>query len=116
MSRVFHPDHKQASGRDLKKVHSSAAVNSAAAPKTAPAPSLLPAYQGGPAVEIFTCVGQNPTANSAVKGSVLRSFERGIKGYAYSVEAPGAGSRLQLPKDAAKGLGLTQRFLALQVC
>ena len=71
-------------------------------------------------VEIFTPAGKDPLACAAVRGSVRRSYERSIKGYAYSLEGgpnstAATGAKLQLPRDASKGLGLVQQYLVLQL-
>ena len=63
-------------------------------------------------MDVFCSSGKNPTASAATKGGVSRVYERPIKGYAYALDA---GAKLQLPRDASKGLGLLQPFLALQV-
>ena len=50
-----------------------------------------------------------------MSGAVSRIYERNIRSYAYCIETSGSGSRLQLPRDASKGLGLVQRVIAFQV-
>ena len=71
-------------------------------------------YQGGPAVEVFTSAGKKPTQHAAVKGNVQRVYERCVKSFCYTIEGS-ASSKLQLPRDASKGLGLVQPFLVLQL-
>eukprot|EP00742_Colponemidia_sp_Colp-10_P003627 GILJ01003861.1.p1 GENE.GILJ01003861.1~~GILJ01003861.1.p1 ORF type:complete len:847 (+),score=73.44 GILJ01003861.1:39-2543(+) len=71
------------------------------------------AYQGGPAFEIFSTQGSNPVALWKVTAGIQKVLDKTVKGYVYSID--GTQSRMQLPKDEKKGLGLVQPHLIFQI-
>ena len=120
-SRVFHPDHHRAAA----KPRDGARRSPASAPASSTPHSVPPAsfQEVAPSVEVFSSAGKNPTAHCATRGLVSRVYERAVKGYAYALSGAGpqggvvtsGGAKLQLPRDAKKGLGLVQRYLCLQL-
>ena len=71
-------------------------------------------YQGGPAVEVFSAHGSNPTANWKISGAVQRVYDKSVKGYVFQCEG-GPSAKMQLPKDERRLLGLVQPYLVLQL-
>jgi len=135
-SRVLHPEHAAALAARSKL----SSRNSSVAGRTASNTSGNGQRSAGPtasfqavapALELFSPAGKDPTTRCAVRGNVKKVYVRSVKGFAFALDgdsgAPlgsgvaktggGAGgvARLQLPRDAAKGLGLVHRFLALQL-
>jgi len=135
-SRVLHPEHAAALAARSKLPSRSSSgggrVASDTHSNTQGSAGPTASFQAvAPALELFSPAGKDPTTRCAVRGSVKKVYVRSVKGFAFSLDgdsgAPlgsgvaktggGAGgvARLQLPRDAAKGLGLVQRFLALQL-
>jgi hypothetical protein len=108
-TRVYHPDHHKAPTRNPpRKTATKVQSNQSNAP-----PESFQSIVDS--VEVFASSGKNPLLRAATKGSVHRIYERNVKGYAYSLEGSGGSSKMQLPRDAAVGLGLVQRYLVLQI-
>ncbi|XP_035236445.1 uncharacterized protein C3orf67 homolog isoform X1 [Anguilla anguilla] len=75
-------------------------------------------YQGGAVVDIFSAQGNDPVANWKLYGSqtaISKEFDREMKGFVYILEGSSQKNRMQMPKDSRMALGLSQRFLVLQV-
>jgi hypothetical protein len=144
-SRALHPEHAAALAARAKLPPSRGGGTGRTAPSGNSKPSgnnssnsaatgPTASFQAvAPAVELFSPAGKDPAARCAVRGSVTKVYERSVKGYAFALDGDsgvssgatqgggalaysgGGSARLQLPRDAAKGLGLVQRFLALQL-
>lgn len=77
-------------------------------------------FQGGDFVELLSAQGKAPAAHWKLQGKIAKWFEKLIKGNAFLLDGS-ADTRMQLPKggassaSAASSLGLTQRFLVLQL-
>eukprot|EP00736_Rhodelphis_marinus_P007339 Rmarinus@m.1217 len=72
-------------------------------------------FQGGPFFEVFSTKGGNPLANWKIVGdSVKKEYDKDVKGYIFICDG-GPNAKMQLPKNATKGMRLMQRFLILQV-
>eukprot|EP00516_Mucochytrium_quahogii_P002196 CAMPEP_0203751976 /NCGR_PEP_ID=MMETSP0098-20131031/5963_1 /ASSEMBLY_ACC=CAM_ASM_000208 /TAXON_ID=96639 /ORGANISM=" , Strain NY0313808BC1" /LENGTH=645 /DNA_ID=CAMNT_0050641945 /DNA_START=268 /DNA_END=2202 /DNA_ORIENTATION=+ len=75
-------------------------------------------YQGGPSCEIFSPQGTDPLHRQGVgaKGRVKRAFDKELKGYGLLVDG-GPGTKVEFPdQKSRKTLGLTQRYLVVQLC
>ncbi|KAM9483374.1 protein CFAP20DC [Clarias gariepinus] len=74
-------------------------------------------FKGGAVVEVFSAQGKDPVAKWKISGqsSVIKMFDKEIKGFLYSLEGSSQTHRMQLPKDGKTALGLIQTFLVLQV-
>jgi hypothetical protein len=72
-------------------------------------------FQGGSHLEVFTTQGSHPLANWKVSGNAepQRLYDKEVKGYIYHCSA--IGSKLLLPKDEKRLLGLTQPYILFQV-
>ena len=76
-------------------------------------------YQkGNSGIEVLSSNGKDPLKPSlklaVVRGKVDRSYDRASKGYCFELLTPGSSS-LQCPATSRQTLGLTQRFLVLQI-
>ena len=71
------------------------------------------AYQGGPAVEIFTTQGKNPLASWKTSGNLQKIYDKGVKGYIYVLDS--GLCKMQLPKDEKSTLGIVQPYMVFQV-
>mmetsp|Transcript_2047 Transcript_2047/g.4639 ORF Transcript_2047/g.4639 Transcript_2047/m.4639 type:complete len:818 (+) Transcript_2047:146-2599(+) len=75
-------------------------------------------FQGGPSCEIFSAQGTDPLRKQGVgvSGRVRREFDKDIKSYALVCDG-GPTCKVEFPGKTAtrKSLGLTQRFLAMQI-
>ncbi|KAJ8258087.1 hypothetical protein GJAV_G00193030 [Gymnothorax javanicus] len=60
-------------------------------------------YQGGAVVDIFSAQGNDP------------EYDKELRGFVYVLEGSSQKNRMQLPKNSKMALGLSQRFLVLQV-
>ncbi|KAJ8369764.1 hypothetical protein SKAU_G00097920 [Synaphobranchus kaupii] len=75
-------------------------------------------YQGGAVVDIFSAQGNDPVANWKLYGgqtAISKDFDKEVKGFVYILEGSSQKNRMQIPKDSRMALGLSQRFLVLQV-
>lgn len=75
-------------------------------------------YQGGPACEIFSPQGTDPLRNVKTHGHVRRLFDKELRGYALVCDGgSGAASntKVEFPAGRGRALGLTQRYLAMQL-
>nr|XP_015202576.1 PREDICTED: uncharacterized protein C3orf67 homolog isoform X3 [Lepisosteus oculatus] len=75
-------------------------------------------YQGGPVVDIFSAQGKDPMAKWKVFGSqaaIWKEFDKEVKSFVYVLEGSSQTNKMQMPKDSKMALGLTQRYLILQM-
>ncbi|KAJ8390530.1 hypothetical protein AAFF_G00103270 [Aldrovandia affinis] len=75
-------------------------------------------YQGGAVVDIFSAQGNDPVAKWKLYGgqkAIKKEFDKEIKGFVYILEGSSQKNKMQMPKDSRMPLGLSQRFLILQV-
>ncbi|KAG6975981.1 hypothetical protein JG688_00001822 [Phytophthora aleatoria] len=71
-------------------------------------------FQGGDFVELLSAQGNAPAAAWKLQGKISKTFDKGIKGNAFSLDG-NAETKMQLPKTASSALGLAQRFVILQL-
>ncbi len=89
--------------------------------------SILKMYQGvyqqGKTVDVLSAqsnrrvykrIGSGGLKQAKTTGTVVRVYEKQVKGYVYQLEANNS-CRVQLPKDEKQSLGLTQPYLVLQL-
>ncbi|XP_023661231.2 protein CFAP20DC isoform X2 [Paramormyrops kingsleyae] len=75
-------------------------------------------YQGGAVVDIFSAQGKDPVAKWKLHGgqsAISKVFDKEMKGFVYILEGSSQANKMQMPKDNKIMLGLSQRFLVLQV-
>ncbi|XP_036388678.1 uncharacterized protein C3orf67 homolog [Megalops cyprinoides] len=75
-------------------------------------------YQGGAVVDIFSAQGNDPVAKWKLYGgqsAISKEFDKEIKGFVYILEGRSQTNKMQIPKDSRMALGLSQRFLVLQM-
>ncbi|XP_048874282.1 uncharacterized protein C3orf67 homolog isoform X2 [Brienomyrus brachyistius] len=75
-------------------------------------------YQGGAVVDIFSAQGKDPVAKWKLHGgqsAISKVFDKEMKGFVYILEGSSQANKMQMPKDNKMMLGLSQRFLVLQV-
>ncbi|KAG7393252.1 hypothetical protein PHYPSEUDO_011257 [Phytophthora pseudosyringae] len=71
-------------------------------------------FQGGDFVELLSAQGKSPAAAWKLQGKISKTFDKGIKGNAFTLDGS-SETKLQLPKTASASLGLAQRFVVLQL-
>ncbi|KAF4131211.1 hypothetical protein GN958_ATG19646 [Phytophthora infestans] len=71
-------------------------------------------FQGGDFVELLSAQGKSPAAAWKLQGEISKTFDKGIKGNAFSLDG-NAETKMQLPKTSSSALGLAQRFVILQL-
>ncbi|KAF0694249.1 Aste57867_14865 [Aphanomyces stellatus] len=71
-------------------------------------------FQGGDSVELLAASGKDPAAAWKVVGKVRREYDKLSKAYLFSMEGSALATKMTLPKETAKPLGLTQRYLVVQ--
>ncbi|KAF1773807.1 Uncharacterized protein GQ600_18020 [Phytophthora cactorum] len=76
--------------------------------------SRMAYFQGGDFVELLSAQGNAPAAAWKLQGKISKTFDKGIKGNAFSLDG-NAETKMQLPKTASSALGLAQRFVILQL-
>ncbi|ETV75829.1 hypothetical protein, variant [Aphanomyces astaci] len=72
-------------------------------------------YQGGDSVELLAAGGKDPAAPWKLTGKVRREYDKPSKVFLFTMEGSALATKMTLPKDSTKSLGLTQRYLVLQV-
>jgi len=72
------------------------------------------AFQGGPSVEVFGTSGSNPLEKWKVSGTVHKLYDKTTRGYVFTCEG-GPSTRMQIPKDERRSLGLVQPLAVLQL-
>ncbi|ETK85394.1 hypothetical protein F441_09900 [Phytophthora nicotianae CJ01A1] len=71
-------------------------------------------FQGGDFVELLSAQGKSPAAAWKLQGKISKTFDKGIKGNAFSLDG-NAETKMQLPKTMSSSLALAQRFVILQL-
>ncbi|KAL7694796.1 putative cilia-and flagella-associated protein 20/C3orf67 [Plasmopara halstedii] len=71
-------------------------------------------FQGGDFIELLSAQGKSPAAAWKIQGKVSKTFDKGIKGNVFLFDG-NAETKMQLPKTTSCSLGLTQRFVLLQL-
>ncbi|ETW06947.1 hypothetical protein H310_03057 [Aphanomyces invadans] len=71
-------------------------------------------FQGGDSVELLAAGGKNPAAPWKLTGKVRREYDKLSKVFLFTMEGSALATKMALPKDSTKSLGLTQRYLVLQ--
>ncbi|PFX30604.1 uncharacterized protein C3orf67 homolog [Stylophora pistillata] len=75
-------------------------------------------FQGGSYVEVFSAQGRDPVAKWRLSGSAStknKVYDKDVKSFVYFLEGETTTTKMSLPKDEKQSLGLTQRYLVLQL-
>lgn len=74
------------------------------------------AFQGSEYVDVLGTHG-NPLSAWKVSGPLQKTYDRELRGSTFCSSAGhGSGARLHTPRDERAALGLTQPWLAVQLC
>lgn len=72
-------------------------------------------FQNGEAgVEIFSASGKSPGSGWKVSSTIHRVYDRTVKGFVYLIDKPSTAT-MQIPENNRDHLGLTQRYLIVQM-
>ncbi len=73
------------------------------------------AYQGGPAVDVLSASGNQTPALPKLTSHWTKQYDKAVRTNVYAVAQPSPNARLVMPNHDKKMLGLTQRYLVLQL-